>query len=415
MMTFGVTLLLGVLGLVVDVGYGYYVKQQAQAAADSAALAAAVDAQSNGFTCGDVVLCQSAYSCPSNPTNTTNLGTGCLYAKTNGFNGGAVTLSSGTGAIGGANVNYWVTATVTGSMPSLFSSVLGVGKSPVMAAATGAVIASGNGHGCIYVLDPTQGQSMTVSGGSSFIRSDCGIYVNSSASNGLNVSGGATVTASVVDVVGGTQINGGSTVTPTPTTGVSAAADPLASLPAPTLTGCDHHSFTVSSATATLSPGVYCDGITITGTSNVTFQPGNYILNGGGFTSSSSTTTLTGSGVFFYNTSAGYSYKPITLSGGTNVSLSAPTSGTYRGILFFQDRTINSSSQNTISGGSTDNLSGSIYMPTGQLVFSGGSTSGPLTLAIVVKDFTVSGSSYLRKDTTGALTGMGSLYTALVQ
>jgi hypothetical protein len=415
MTSLGVTVLFGVLGLVIDVGYGYYVKQQAQAAADSAALAAAVSAQSNGYTCGDVVLCQTAYACPPNPTNTTNFGAGCLYAKTNGFKGDAVNLSSGTGAVGGANVSYWVTATVTGSMPSLFSAILGTRNAPVLAAATGAVIATGGGRGCIYVLDPTQGQSMTVSGGSSFIRSDCGIYVNSSASNALNVSGGATVTAGVVDVVGGTQINGGSTVTPTPTTGMSAAADPLGSLPAPTFTGCDHNSFTVSGATVTLSPGVYCDGITITGTSNVTFQPGNYFLNGGGFTSSSSTTTLNGSGVFFYNTSAGYSFKPVTLSGGTNVTLTAPTSGTYRGILFFQDRSINSSSQNTISGGSTDNLSGSIYMPTGQLVFSGGSTSGPLTLAIVVKDFTVSGASYLRKDTTGALTGMGSLYTALVQ
>ena len=416
MATLGLVFTFGILGLVVDLGYGYYMKQAAQAAADSAAMAAATAAQSAGGTCNTSVLCQSSYTCPSQPTNTTNFGVGCLYAAQNGFGDGQVTLSSGTGGTGGvSSANYWVQATATSRIPLMFAAMFTSSGPTVTAQATSGVIGSPGGGGCIYVLDPVQNHSMTVSGGSSYIKSDCGIYVNSSSTTALNVSGGATVTASVVAVVGGTDISGGSTVTPTPQTGVTAATDPLSGLPAPQFSGCDYTNFAVNSATATLSPGTYCGGITITGSSNVTFKSGNYILNGGGFTSSSSTTTLTGSGVFFYNTASGYTYKPITLSGGTSVTLSAPTSGTYQGILFFQDRSISSSSQNTISGGSQDHLSGSIYLPTAQLVFSGGSTSGPETLAIVVKDFTVSGASYLKQDTTGSLTGMGSVYTALVQ
>ena len=413
MVTFGITFLFGILGLAVDVGYGYYLKQVAQAAADSAVLAGATAAKTNGNYC-TTNGCQTGYSCPSDSSSSTNKGVACLYAQANG--GQTVTISEGTGVTSsGANTTYWITAVVSQRTPLSFLRVIGAQSGLASAQATGAVITGPGAGGCIYVLDPTLGQSMTVSGGSSFIKSDCGIYVNSSASNALNVSGGATVKASVVNVVGGTQINGGSTVTPTATTGAPVAGDPLANLPAPTFSGCDNTSFTVSSATATLNPGVYCGGITITGSSNVTFNPGTYILNGGGFTSSSSNTTLNGTGVFFYNTSAGYSYKPVTLSGGTSVTLTAPSSGTYQGILFFQDRTISSSAQNTISGGSTDDLSGSIYMPTGQLVFSGGSTSGPLTLAIVVRDFTVSGSAYLKQDATGLLTGMGSSQIALVQ
>jgi hypothetical protein len=413
MVTIGLTFLLGAMGLVVDVGYGYYLKQVAQASVDSAVMAAAANAKASGNYCADSG-CQSAYSCPSNPSNSTNTGVACLYASANGAQ--AVSISEGTGATSsGANVTYWVTATATQQLPLSFLAVIGSRGGAVSAQATGAVIATPGAGGCIYVLDPSLNQSMTVSGGSSFIKSDCGIYVNSNALDAFDVSGGATVTASGVNVVGGTSISGGSTVTPTPTTGAAVAADPLANLPAPTYAGCNKTSFTVSGGTATLDPGVYCGGITITGSSNVTFKPGNYILNGGGFTSSSSGTTLYGSGVFFYNTASGYAYKPVTLSGGTSVTLTAPTSGTYQGILFFQDRTITSSSKNTISGGSTSNLSGSIYMPSAQLVFSGGSTSGPLTLAIVAKDFTISGGSYLKKDTTGSLTGMGGIQTALVQ
>jgi hypothetical protein len=161
---------------------------------------------------------------------------------------------------------------------------------------------------------------------------------------------------------------------------------------------------------------VYCGGINITGTSNVTFNSGTYIMNGGGFVISGGNTTINGSGIFVYNTAtSGYPYSPVILQGGTSTTLTAPTSGAYSGILFFDDRTIITSAQNSITGGSTSNLSGTIYMPSQKLVFSGGSTSGPLTVVIVVDSFTVSGASYLAKDPTGTLTGMGSLKPFLIQ
>src|SRR4029077_13064535 len=147
--------------------------------------------------------------------------------------------------------------------------------------------------------------------------------------------------------------------------------------------GCDHTYFSASGGNIPLSPGVYCGGIRITGQANLTFAPGNYILNGGGFTSTSSNTIMTGSGVFFYNTSNGYAFGPITLAGGTNITLSAPTSGTYQGILFYQDRNITSSATSTIPGGSTGNISGTVYMPTADVTFNGNSTTRQ-TLAFVV-------------------------------
>ena len=60
-------------------------------------------------------------------------------------------------------------------------------------------------------------------------------------------------------------------------------------------------------------------------------------------------------------------------------------------------------------------MTGSIYMPTGQLVFSGGTSTSSLTVAIIVYDLTVSGSSNLSGDTTGALTGLATVTSSLVQ
>ena len=267
--------------------------------------------------------------------------------------------------------------------------------------------------GCIYVLDPTSSSAMNVSG-SGNIYSNCGIYVNSSSSTALISSGGAKTTASVVDVVGNVNISGGSTITPTPTTGVSPTSDPLAKLPAPTFSGCHGGtSKSISATTATLSPDVYCGGITVSGGANVTFNPGNYILNGGGLNVSGSS-TITGTGVFFYNTSSGYAFGPITISGAAGITLTAPTSGTYQGVLFFQDRSISSSAANTFSGGSSSNISGSVYLPTAQLYFSGGTSTTPLTMALVCKDLNVSGSAYLAKDPTGALTGMPAVSSSVL-
>src|SRR5579863_2712419 len=63
------TLIFGTLGLAVDLGWAYYSKQQAQAAADSAALAAVSFASSSGTpACGTGgVTCNSTATACSNP------------------------------------------------------------------------------------------------------------------------------------------------------------------------------------------------------------------------------------------------------------------------------------------------------------------------------------------------------------
>src|SRR5579871_3804127 len=170
--TLGSVVLFGLLGLVVDVGYGYYLKQVAQAAADSAAVAGATMAQNNKGVCGDTVICQSNTVCPTNPTRppVTNFDAACLYASANGFPSTSnqhVVLSGGNGTPpnSGVNVTYWITATATQTMPLSFSRIFGVNSVTVNASASSGLVASNAAGGCIWVLD-SSGNSAFNEGGS---------------------------------------------------------------------------------------------------------------------------------------------------------------------------------------------------------------------------------------------------------
>jgi hypothetical protein len=421
LVTIGLVFTFGILGLVVDVGYSYYLKQVAQAAVDSAVTAAATMANSNGGTCGTGVRCEENVSCPSNPTNppVTDFDTACLYAKANGFTNTGnqqVTLSAGTGnppTVGGLATNYWISATATQTQPLSFLRILGVTTASITARATGALIDNSSG-GCIYVLDPI-GSAAFNAVGTSNVVSNCGIWVNSSATDALTAKGGANIQSSAVNVVGGTKVTGGATVTPTPITGASPVSDPFAGLPAPSYSGCNQTNLHLTGGTNNLTPGVYCGGIQASGQPVLNFAPGTYILNGGGMSISSANVSLNGSGVFFYNTSNGYSFGSVVVVGGANVNLSAPTSGTYRGILLFQDRNLSESATTAFGGSSTETLSGSIYLPNGQLDFAGGADTNSLTMALIAKDVNIVGNAYLNKDATGTSTGILPSVSALVQ
>lgn len=200
---------------------------------------------------------------------------------------------------------------------------------------------------CVYALDGTAANALSITGASTISASSCGLIVDSSSGTALNVSGSSKITAKYVDVVGGDSITGASTVSPAPQLHSSAQSNPLTFLVAPTSNQCNYTNFKVSGSTSTtLSPGTYCNGITISGSTKVTFNAGLYILMGGGLKVSGSN-TLTGTGVTFFLTQGlSYSYGALSVSGSTVMNLSAPTSisSSYYGILFYQEPSIPSGS-----------------------------------------------------------------------
>jgi hypothetical protein len=166
MVTLALLVLCGMLGLVVDLGWSYFVEKSAQTAADAAAIAAVQAAYASAtslasYNCGGGVEC-SADPIPCNPSLPGNMSNACLYARLNGFSSDnerqrilvqasdrdtppTVTGCSPTvhhpptADPPCVDVYYWVTVRVSERIPQLFSAIYGNTEGIVSARATAAV------------------------------------------------------------------------------------------------------------------------------------------------------------------------------------------------------------------------------------------------------------------------------------
>ncbi|HUA34910.1 MAG TPA: pilus assembly protein TadG-related protein [Candidatus Binataceae bacterium] len=369
--------IIGCVAISGDIGYLQYERAQMQTAADSAAIAA-----SQELNYGDVVAAGQA------------------DAATNGFTNGqkGVTVTINNPPKSGPNTanDQYVEAIVAQPVSTFFLRALGFTSINVSARA---VSAFGNSPNCMYITDPSAASAMLVNGNIN-IQSSCGILVDSSSSTGLLANGNITIDAQTIGVVGNYLANGNVSLTPTPRTGMIAAADPLAYVSAPTVGSCTHTNFTLNgnngshSSYYQLYPGVYCGGILLNGNTYANFNAGTYILAGGGMTVNGNA-WLTGAGITFYNTTGTGGYQAITLNGNTQANFSAPTSGALAGILFFQDRSVSSSSPGSIiNGNSSSTFDGALYFPTTQLTYNGNSSSSGYTI-IVADKLLINGNSHM--------------------
>ena len=379
---FSLIALCALVGLAADTGYFFDYKRKMQTAADAAALAGAEQLRRGGNGNGQIVNAADAAASSNGFTNQVN-GTGIQVH---------IPPLSGYYTSDGS----YVEAIISQTRPTLFMGILGLQSANVSARAVAGVQDSPN---CIYALGQT-GTGLATNGSGSSLSAACGIVVNSSAASALNAGSGAVFGTSVA--VAGTYSGSCSSSEPSGCrTGVPPQPDPLAQLADPQFSGCDFGAPTpvnVSGGVVTLNPGTYCNGISIGSGASVTFQPGVYILNGGGL-SVSGNSTIQGTGVTFYNTAQGkYSYGPVNLTGGTLGFLNAPTSGPTEGILFFQDRTIipkSGKSSNVIAGSSNLNFTGTFYFPTTDLTFSGGGQVSANYTIFVARTITVGGNTTL--------------------
>jgi len=143
---------------------------------------------------------------------------------------------------------------------------------------------------------------------------------------------------------------------------------------------CTDTNFKVTKGTTvTIPPGIYCGGISISGSvTNIIFSPGQFVLREGGLSINGSM-TVSGDGVTFFNTYASNvsKYNGISITGSGQVILRAPTSGKYKGLRFYQDPTVTWSSSNgsTVAGAANSVYDGIIYFPTTDLTYSGNSST----------------------------------------
>ena len=392
--------ILGFLGLGIDLGYLRYMKRQLQKVADAAALAGAMELS----YCGGTSNC-SALTAAAQDALTENGFTSSTLVKSCGTGTGnlTITVNNPPCYLGSADPHngdaHYVEVVVSQVEPLMFAKLLGVRNATITARAEAAL---GSSSTCMVALNPTGQAAINVNNGATLNLSSCGMYVDSSSATAVSVTGGATLRATTINIVGNYTANNGGTISPTPNTGVAAVSDPLSYLPPPPggpPYTCAHTNFTASDQNETLQPGVYCGGITIGNNSNVTFAAGTYVIAGGGLCvgcngGGGSVTGTTGV-TFFLTGTAQYPYGPVTVENGMSPNLVAPTSGTYAGILFYQDPNAvcpsSGCASSLFTGGTSSLLQGALYFPTTSMTFSNGS-SAQYTI-IVAQTITVNGGS----------------------
>lgn len=471
-MTMGATL--GLMGLVVDVGWAYWRQEACFTAAQAAAIAGAQYANINNAvwppsscTTTSAISCNTdGAQCPTNLTLATNatsvLMAVCLYAQQNGFKATGnqnVTVYSNTGNppnVSGVTSAYYINVRVAEKTPLTFLAPV-VGYTNALASASStAIVASTAANDCVWVLDPSGSKALYSAAGVT-IESECGYWVLSSSTTGTWVRGGSTLQAldsSAVNINtngGYTTPNGGSII-PSPVK-AAAPSDPFLSRPVPlqrSATGahayscsygaaggcahtstasyqCDYTNFTANSAGSDVSmlPGVYCGDAThpaiqIGNVHNVNFASGVYILDGGGMNLGNlggiNQVTAT-NGVCFFDTGTNATYKGIKIGDGVPFTALANTGGSQAGMAFYQDPSLNpgidSTTNSRFQGGSNLSIAGSIYLPTTAIHFANGAGPANLSTALVVYDVTFTGDAYFKKDSSN-ITSLGGAYKSFL-
>jgi len=360
--------MLGFMALAIDVGVMFRARRNMQIAADAAAMAGAVNylysaststaataaanaAAANGVTTSYSVAANTA--CPNNSQN-------CVVVN--------IPATGPTGT-----EPYAVEAKVSMPNPTFFMRMFG--RSSMVVGARAVAASPTVGSACIWAMAPT-GMGMKLQGSYGIDAPGCGVYVNSTSSNAIDVIGnGGTVNAKFVDVVG--HASGNHNTNPTPETLDSPpATPPWGNVTGPnpnaagtcsslsTTTGNSIAATTITQAMITTAANATTNGVVcITGknvTLNATSMPGSasgvtYLYSGSG-TLTLGTTMTFGSGPTFDTTNNTFPSGPgnttlgatLDIYQGTfnqknsTLSMYAPTSGgvgSFNGIAIFQPST----------------------------------------------------------------------------
>jgi hypothetical protein len=256
-------------GLVLDGGRIYFEKRRMQAAADAAAYGGALELR-RGFR-------------PNLYLETEIVTAGRDDSKRNGFENGVNTIDVAvnhpptTGPNAGS-ANH-VEAIITQTVPTYLMRILTIDSATVRA--RGVAGLESNGDACVIALDPDDKGALRVAG-NALLDAKCGVMANSSDPCAMEVNGTAEIHGTWIGVAGGHC--GGGLYDPPAQDGALPMIDPLASMTPPPYASVTpvFTNVKVTNATATLVPGYYNGGITISGSSSVvTFTEGLYVLDSG--------------------------------------------------------------------------------------------------------------------------------------
>ena len=297
-----------------------------------------------------------------------------------------------------------------------FSSLFLSAAPTIKASATAAMVPSLNA--CAWALNKTTNPSVTI-GGSSNTNLGCPVISDSTGCPAVAVNGTSyNFTADKVAAVGclPSSINGVTSLMPH----YLSQADPFAgqfSTDVPSGMTCSTH-LPTNNNNNHVTPGCYTNSgngnnnpFHLTG--SVVLDPGVYYLNNIDFDTTGGA-TVTGNNVTIILT--GTTPGSIQTNGNSTVQLSAPSATgcgivaeggvnvntcDYKNMLIIQSANATTDNANVINGNNTSSFDGAIYMPKGQISFSGSSADSTKCLMVVGNTLNFTGNTNLQNNTTG--------------
>ena len=365
--------LVGFVGLSLDVAYGTLVAGKLQNAADAACLAGVAKVSAS---VEDARL--AAYT----------------LAAANEAGGGPVqiSLNEGNSADGDIVIGTYdratgvFTATLTspnavkvvarrtetalgGSLPLLFGPIFGVGTVELERTAI-AMIESSGGDAGVICLNEDDPQALFLTGNAvlEVNATEPGVtgavQVNSDNSQGVKTTGNSEIQADELNVAA-SSLQWTPDVTGDVNTSQAVMPDPMGSMAEPTSWGTNYGSVSVSgSSSVTLQPGYYPGGIKISANATVDLEPGLYVIGGGNGLKISGNGNMYGDDVMFYIAAGS-----VSLTGNGDIDLTAPDSGEYAGIVMWQAR--DNTNTVKVAGNGDFGTDGILYLPSAYVQVSG--------------------------------------------
>jgi hypothetical protein len=374
--------LMAVAAVALDGGLLLDQRRRLQVAADAAALAAAGDLYGNYLS--------NNGSDPKGTAKASALAVAAAHGYSNdGSSSVTVNIPPQTSAASGFPQPGYAEVIIQYNLKRGFSGIFGSGDVPVKARA----VARGQWSpfsSAVVLLHPRATGALTLSGKASMNVIGGSVIVDSNDPQAVMITGSGALVAPPpleFDVTGGTS----GKIVGTVKTGVTATPNPFAYLPFPSsnslLLRASATKQITGTSSATLSPGVYKGGISISDQANVTLQPGVYYLQGGGFSYTSSG-VLMANGVLLFNAPVSEG-DAINLAGKGVVVMSPLNSGLYQGFTIVQDPY--STLPVNVTGNGKMNITGTIYAAHASLNLTANGNGDVIGSQLVAYDLSLSG------------------------
>ena len=393
--------IMGVTAIVLDGGVLQVQLRRCRAAADAAALAAAIDLYCNWTA--------NQGSDPLGLAATSAQSTASDNGMTDGVGGVSVTVNIPPVSGPCAGLPGYAEVIITLQQTRYFSKLFGSGNLTVTARAVarGTKIPRGNG---LIVMRPSE-TTLSNTGAANLVVSNGNIVVNSNEDKGAKISSSGNIQAPEIDFGGkpGYSSPGTGNFIGTLLNNQPPAPDPLANLSPPPVQFPIYNNVNISSLPTlfsgvpgfptvgdpngwTLPPGTYSNGLTISDNNpnnTYTLQSGIYYFTSGGLNLIGNCNVQSdSSGVMLYLQSGG----SLTINGGASVTLTPMLLGDYKNITVYQNSSNNSQASINGQNGGTVSITGTVYLPAAQLTLTGGGGNYAIGSQVIVYQLNCAGS-----------------------